>query len=142
MPLQTIIFRGDVLTMQSGNVCASSWLDNKVFTVMYTGYSPLSQSTVLRRQKDGSRPSFSCPDAVAVYNRYMGGVDRGDQLHGYYVFKMKSRKFYKYIFNFMLGVSLTNAFILYHITHPQSKMRIKKFQKLLATQLIGDYYSR
>ena len=109
---------------------------------MYTGFSPLSDSTVLRRQRDGSRPSFPCPAAVAAYNKYMGGVDRGDQLRGYYAYRMKSRKFYKYIFNFLLGVSLTNAFILYRISHPQSKMKMKQFQKTLATQLIGEYCSR
>ena len=42
----------------------------------------------------------------------MGGVDRGDQLRGYYCCRTKSRKFYKYIFYFLLDVAITNAFIL------------------------------
>ena len=109
---------------------------------MSTGFSPLAETTVLRRQRDGTRPSFPCPAAVAAYNKHMGGVDRGDQLRGYYAYRMKSRKFYKYIFNFLLGVALTNAFILYGINNPRSKMKIKEFQKLLATQLIGEYCSR
>ena len=129
-------------TVQSDNVCASAWQDNKVVTVMYTGYSPLSTSTVQRRQKDGSRQPFNCPAALAAYNRHMGGVDRGDQLRGYYTYRLKSRKFYRYIFNFYLGVGLTNAFILYRSGHPGSRLNLKRFHEIVATELIGDYCSR
>ena len=85
-------------------MCASAWQDRKVFTVMYTGFNPHDQATVLQTQKDRTRLSVPCPTAIAAYNSYMGGVDRGDQLRGYYFYKMKSRKFYKYIFNFLIGV--------------------------------------
>ena len=52
--------------------------------VMATGYDPTEVDTVLRRQKDGSRKEISCPVTVAEYSKYMGGVDRGDQLCGYH----------------------------------------------------------
>ena len=35
---------------------------------------------------------------VALYNQYMGGVDVGDQLQGYYHVCLKCTKNYKYIF--------------------------------------------
>ena len=43
-------------------------------------------STVQRRMEDGSVTNFSCPLAVTEYNKYMymGGVDKSDQLRGYY----------------------------------------------------------
>ena len=109
---------------------------------MYTGFDPKDETTVLRKQKDGVRPSFPCPAACAAYNKHMGGVDRGDQLRGYYATKMKSRKFYKYIFNFLVGVALTNSFVLFRERHPDSKMKLKKFLTVLATELIGNYCSR
>lgn len=108
---------------------------------MYSDFSLLEISSVLRTQKDGGRNSFPCPAACVAYNKYMGGVDRGDQLRGYYQYKMKSRKFYRYIANFYVGVSLTNAFIMY-AGHPNSKMKIKEFQECVAKGLIGDYCSR
>lgn len=37
-----------------------------------------STQTVERKQKDGSKVTISCPDAVVAY-KYMGGVDQGDQ---------------------------------------------------------------
>lgn len=131
-----------MMTVQSDNIGASAWLDNKVVMVMYSGFNPLATSTVLRKQKNGSRLSFPCPLAIDSYNKYMGGVDRGDQLRGYYASKIKSRKYYKYISNFLVGVSLVNAFILFRIGHPGSKTDLKDFQELLAKQLIGDYCSK
>ena len=70
-------------------------------------------------------------------------VDRGDQLRGYYCCRTKSRKFYKYIFYFLLDVAITNAFILMKKhTNKGSKMTIKDFRLELASELIGDYCSR
>ncbi len=124
--------------MQSDNVGASAWMDNKSFTVMYTGFDPAEHCMVLRRLRDGTRVPFPCPAACTAYNQYMGGVDWGDQLRGYYACKMKSRKFYKYISHFLVGVSLTNAFILHRMSHPSQKLTLKKFQEILAMELIGD----
>ncbi len=61
--------------------------------------------TVLRRQKDGS---VTCPENVILH---MGGVDRGDQfqLRGC---RIKSRKFYKYVYYFLFDVAPT-----YYILH-------------------------
>ena len=131
-----------MLTMQADNIGASAWMDTKIVTIMYSGVDPAEHCTVLRRQKDRTRSPFPCPAAIGAYNQHMGGVDRGDQLRGYYAKKMKCRKYYKYIFNFLVGVSLTNAFILFRASHPNSKITLKKFHELLATLLIGDYCSR
>ena len=74
-------------TVQANEIAASAWMDNKVVTAMYSRYGPSESTTVLRRQKDGTRNSVPCPVAIAAYNNYMGGVDRGDQLRGYYATK-------------------------------------------------------
>lgn len=73
----------------------------------------------------------------------MGGVDRGDQLQGYYSCCTKSRKFYEYIFYFLLDVAITNAFVLYkdYAGSPRVKT-IRDFRVELAKELIGDYCSR
>ena len=122
---------------------ASAWMDRKVVTVMSTTSQPSAIGTVLRRQKDGTRILVPCPEAIIIYNRYMGGVDRGDQLRGYYNCKVKSRKFYKYIFYFLFDVSITNAFILYkNFCSSPTFNTIKKFRLQLARELIGRYTTR
>ena len=90
------------------NVCASSWMDRKVVTVMSNTSQPES-STVLRCQKNGLRIPVPCPTSIMDYNNFMGGVDRGDQLRGYYSCRTKCRKFYRYIFYLLLDVAITNA---------------------------------
>ena len=91
---------------------ATAWMDRRVVTAMSTTSQPSATGTVLRHQKDGTRISVTCPEAIIIYNRYMGGVDRGNQLRGYCNCKVKSRKFYKFIFYSLFDVSITNAFIL------------------------------
>ena len=118
--------RVDFLTVQKGNICASSWMDRDVVTVMSTTSQPES-STVLRRQKDGTRISVPCPTSIVDYNTFMGGVDRGDQVRGYYSCRTKCKNFYKYNFHFLLDVAITNAFILqkgYYDDAPFSSIKV------------------
>ena len=119
---------------------ASAWKDNKVVTVMSTNTQPSATGTVLRQQRDGSRIPVPFPESIIDYNRYMGGVDRGDQLCSYYNCRVKSKKFYKYIFYFLFDISITNAFILYkNYCSSPTLNTIKKFHLQLARELIGDY---
>ena len=57
-------------------------------SVLSTNQSP-SEVDIRRRQKDGSRTEVPCPLAIKIilYNLFMdgvGGVDKNDQLRGYY----------------------------------------------------------
>ena len=63
-------------------------------------------TSVQWRQKDGTRIEVYCPLSVALYNRYMGGVDHGDQLQGSYSVHLKV---YKKIINTYFGSYLTHA---------------------------------
>ena len=69
----------------------------------------------------------------------MACVDRDDQLCRYYNLRLKCRKYYKYIFWFIVDVSITNAHILYY-TVVIVYQRLKQFRLQLAQSLIGDYY--
>ena len=63
--------------------------------MMATNTSPLEVTTVRRKGKDGSSSEVSCPACIKMYNQYMGGVDKSDQLRGYYPIRTKCHKFYK-----------------------------------------------
>ena len=110
---------------------------------MFSNAQPSATSSVLRRQKDHTRTPVTCPESILLYNKYMGGVDRGDQLRGYYSCRTKSRKFYKYVFYFLYDVAVTNAYILQKNFCPESTYRrMKEFRLQLARELIGDYSTR
>ena len=92
---------------------ATAWKDNKVVNIASTLADPAEHTTVNRRQKDGTQLAVQYPLCVALYNKYMGGVDLGDQLRGSYHVRLKNRKNYKYIFCFLFDVAITNAYILH-----------------------------
>ena len=51
---------------------------------MSTNCQPSDSGTVQRKQKDDSSVEVPCPASIISYNKFMGGVDRGDQLRVYY----------------------------------------------------------
>ena len=126
---------------------ASAWLDKKVVMVMSTScHDPSLQLKVGRRLSDGTKVDVPCPSSISEYNTYMRGVDRGDQIRGYYKTRTKCRKFYKYIFWFLFDTVITNSYVLhkhYRADLTISKnMTMKQFRLQLADSLIGDYCSR
>lgn len=105
--------RGDREYRQLGDVQFAMWQDTRPVFMLSTNARANVEQTVRRRQKDGSCVDVPCPESIRMYNQFMGGVDRGDQLRGYYQVRLKSRKCYKYIFWYLFDVSVVNAFILH-----------------------------
>ena len=106
---------------------ATAWKNNKVVNIVSTLADPGDHTSVNRRQKDGTQLTVQCPQCVALYNRYIGGVDLGDQLRGSYNVRLKNRKNYKYVFWFLFDVAITNAFILHSFDVSTGEMDHKSF---------------
>lgn len=134
--------RGTSETRQWDNMTVSVWQDNKPVTMIATNSDPTKQTTVNRKKKDGSHAAIPCPEIPVLYNRYMGGVDLNDQLRGYYHIRLKGRKYYKYIFWFLVDVTITNAYILCKHHTDMNIKSTKIFRADLAKALIGSYCSR
>ena len=120
---------------------ASVWQDNKPVTMLST----LAQADVTHiAQRKMSRASVQCTDTVVLYNQYISGVDKGDQLRQYYRVRMRCYKNYKYMFLFLFDVSITNRILsLYAPTSMAlSHQCLKQFRLKLAKQLVGDYNSQ
>ena len=76
---------------------ANAWMDKKPVTMLYTLAQADATHTVQRRQRDATRTSVQCSDAVVLYNRYMAGVDKGDQYRQYYHVRTKCIKNYFFL---------------------------------------------
>ena len=137
--------RGEHRFCQRGQLVASVWMDKKPVNMLSTLSQADVTHTAHRRQRDGSRLPVQCSDAVVLYNQYMGGVDKGDQLRQYYRVRTKCRKYYKYIFRFLFDVAITNSYILSLFTPtsmPVTHQSLKAFRLGLADQLVGNYCTR
>ena len=117
--------------------------DNRVVRVISTASDATSVISVQRTVKTGEKISVPCPQSIEDHNRFMGGVDRGDQLRGYYRCPTKVHKFYMYIYFFLKDICITNSYILYRQYSPTNALKtLLSFRHELAKKLIGDYCSK
>ena len=72
----------------------------------------------------------------------MLGVDRSDQMKSYYPVGRSSLKWYRYIFWYLVELSICNAFVLQKELVDNPKLKFLDFRKELARQLIAGYASR
>ena len=78
------------------------------------------------------------PLTVNSYNKYMGGVDRLDQLVSYNVYPHRSRKWYIKLFNYILDIALVNARILFQL-HTNKKITASAFRRNVIDGLLEPY---
>jgi hypothetical protein len=63
----------------------------------------------------------ACPQVVINYTNHMGGEDVSDQKCEYYGVGRSSKKWWKFIFYFVLNVCLVNCFISYDVTNNSTR---------------------
>ena len=69
--------------LQAEEPTCSVWQDQKLVYLMSTNAQADGGSTVRRTSRDGST-QVSYSQSVVLYNQFMGGVDKSDQLRHYY----------------------------------------------------------
>ena len=134
--------RGEYKVRQHKQLTVSLWQDNRPVVTISTNSDPTQPTTVQRKARDGTSSTFCCPKSISLYNKFMGGVDRNDQLRQYYAIRMKGRKYYKYIWWFLFDVAVTNAYVLCKNHTNLTVPSVKDFRIDLAKALIGEYCSR
>ena len=135
--------RGESIQLQREGKVFSLWQDNRLVNVLSNNCQK-GTGTTFGTQKHGSRAPVPCPLNIIDYNKYMGGVDRSNQLRKYYCVRLKSRKFYRYIFWFMYEVTVANIYIMsrYVPSTDYKHQHYVDFRANLAQELIGNYNSR
>ena len=97
------------------DIHAAAWLDRKPVYFLATGVSTC-KSSVQRKLKDGAATEVTCPEFIADYNTYMGGVDTHDQLRlqRYSVQRsVRYAKYYKMLFLGLFDMALVNSYIVH-----------------------------
>ncbi|KAI4469567.1 piggybac transposable element-derived protein 4 [Holotrichia oblita] len=78
------------------DISACKWLDRgkAPVCVLSSMHNPSSKTTVLRKNAKGIREEVPCPESIAAYNKFMGGVDKMDQYLAAYNVSQKSRRWW------------------------------------------------
>ncbi|XP_052263387.1 piggyBac transposable element-derived protein 4-like [Dreissena polymorpha] len=128
--------------MQCGSLVATSWKDNKMVYFLSTAHMPeLDQLATSRKNKDGTIQRLPSTPCVEEYGRYMGGVDRNDQMTRLNKSK-KSMRWYRKIERKLLELSVYNAYIIEGTIRDQKvpgkrKRDMMSFKLDLAHALVG-----
>ena len=128
---------------QNNNIVAVRWLDNKVVTLFstLTGIEPLGSAKRWDKKKK-AYVEVPMPAVIDQYNKHMGGIDLLDSFLAQYRFKMKSRRWYLYLFWHFLMVALVNAWNVYRQEYKllglpvKNMMNRRNFQASVASSLV------
>ena len=137
----------------NGPLLAAFWVDRRFIYFISTLHSALPSSgavtTIMRREGDGTQIAVQCPPLLPDYQAFMRGVDRGDQMIGFYNVGRRSKKWWKRVFSHILECCILNAYILdshvrplEHALRGRRKRDYLSFRIELAEQLIGTFRSR
>jgi hypothetical protein len=126
--------KGEAVYRQRENLLAIKWKDKRDVTVLSTKHMPTFSLT--GKVNRVTREPICIPTCILEYNKYMGGVDRSDQLGKYYTITRKSMKWWKKLAFHIINLLITNSYVLYVKMEPQKVLSQFDFRKELARELI------
>jgi hypothetical protein len=122
------------------------WQDKHTVLLLSTNSDPLNGAVKRKTGKGNEEVEIPCPQAIINYTKYMGGVDISDQKREYYGVGWSSKKWWKFIFHFVINVCVVNSLIFYDQSNrpplTSHGNRQLTFRRNLVQQLIGNYTSR
>jgi len=133
--------------VQSEDISVVKWRDRgkKSVVVVSSMHNPKKERSVLRTNKRGVREPVNCPESIADYNTFMGGVDKFDQLMSSYSIAQKSRRWWLKLFYYFIDMSIVNSFIMYKDTARKQRFRHLshlEFRSQLVNELIGNFCNK
>ena len=115
-------------------VLATAWRDKKAKKPVVVVSTKGVVGDVVVNRKGGV---VSIPAVIEEYNHNMNGCDKIDQMITYYGhFQRKTKKWWKRIFHWLLGIIQVNSYIIFKLANNNAKLSLKKFQQATATQLL------
>ena len=108
--------------------------------IKFTGHSILKQYMLLKPVKRGVKVWPWLTVTMGTFTSSKSKEGSGKKHLGQS--RLKSRKFYKYIFFFLFDVAVTNAYILLKSSGSYTFKDFKSFRLHLGKDLIGEYCSR
>ena len=151
--------RGTFYSRQNGKLTYVLWHDSSVMSVLSTAHNAWRQKPTPGNPRGGDtlQRKFSvdgvervrkhpvpAPPQVIDYTRYMGGVDRSNQLRAYHTCSRKSQSWWHKLLFFLIDIARVNAWVANKFVggeaHPaRPKTSHKQFSMEIAESLIAGY---
>ncbi|KAL2079792.1 hypothetical protein ACEWY4_025536 [Coilia grayii] len=135
--------RGTVRWLRQDPVVFVKWMDTREVSMCSTIHPAYAGDTVRKKVKsrDGkySVVEVPCPVPVLEYNKYMGGVDRSDQLIQYYSTRRRVSRSYRTLFLHFLDIANTNAYIM-HLELSKISQQKSLTHKAFLSQLVRELF--
>ena len=127
---------------QQNDLTFCTWMDTKPVLVLSNHHDPQQTGHVNRRTGQPQQQQVEVPKMLQDYQKHMGGVDRLDQLIGYYIIQHRSKKWWRRIFHYLQMASAINAYILGKELYPEEAKRewpnLQDFLEDLSEELTND----
>lgn len=133
--------RGTYKFLSNGKLSLTQWKDNKVVT-MATNFEDTSVTSAKRWCRETkSKKNISQPKVIHNYNQRMGGVDKMDGLVAAYRSRIRQRKWYWPIFQYLLDVSIVNAWLLMKKLKPHDPncVNLLTFRRYIANSFLQTH---
>ena len=121
--------------MNNGTLLAVKFKDRRVFQMLSSVHS-IADVEVGRNHPGTGRP-ITKPEIVHDYNKFMGAVDRCDQMVAYSCFRRRTMKWWKKVFVHLFSLSILNAYILYK-QRTWSPVLQRAFRRKLVKELVRN----
>lgn len=100
-----------------GNTMVSHWMDKKVVNMISSKHTGNMQES---RKRNRAGELVYKPECVLEYNKFMGGVDKADQMIKYFPFIRPTLKWTVKFVSYLMQIAIHNASILYQGHNPKS----------------------
>lgn len=139
--------RGSFVHRQRGPLLALVWQDKRKVHVISTIHDLQTEQVSRTLKVDGRwhKEEIPCPKAVRDYTRYMGGVDRADQMSQYYLFSRRAQKWNIKVFFYLLEMAKVNSYHLFTMSPnhrpvpPKRQLSYLQFLLRCTESLIGNH---
>ena len=132
--------KGEITTYKDGCVLGLKWMDKCPVAVLSTihDFTMVDKQRRTQSSEEGVEV-IQKPKMIEEYNKYMGGVDKADQLVTYYGYPHFSKKWWKRVCFHLLDTTLVNAYILYSQSTPKNdRLSHMDFQIEVARSLLSQ----
>lgn len=131
------VAKGDMSTMINDKLIITKFHDRKIVYLISTIDRAEKIPTGKVNPQNGE--PVQKPSIVVNYDKYMGGVDRSDQMVSYATFNARTLKWWKRVTFHVFSLAVLNAYLCYKsVTTDSTPMLHRVFRKKLVSSLVSS----